>query len=446
MIATRAPAAPTTPPDQVHSVLRTKQLVDGFPVVYDPDRSHDAWLVDARDGTEYLDLFSFFASLPLGHNHPGLAVPAFREKLLRAALSKPTCSDLYTQAQADFVAAFSRTLPPAFTHLFFIEGGALAVENALKAAFDWKIRKNLAQGRGERGTQVLHFRNAFHGRSGYTLSLTNTFDPRKTMHFPKFPWPRVEHPTRRFPEGPAELVEVAGRERNCLARIESVLEANPHDVAAIIIETIQAEGGDNHVRPEFLAALRRIADEQELLLIFDEIQSGFGLTGRWWAFEHHGTTPDIFCFGKKAQVCGIAATARLDEVDSVFKIPSRINSTFGGNLTDMVRCQRYIEIIEAEDLLSNAEATGKLLLDGLRELSTRHQALSNARGLGLMCAFDLPDTATRDRLRKILFEEQRTIILPCGERSLRCRPVLDFTAAHVEAAISRLDTALRSFS
>src|SRR6185503_10113972 len=130
-----------------------------------------------------------------------------------------------------------------------------------------------------------------------------------------------------FPVTDEILARVAAAEKQTVAEIERALRDNPDDIAALIIEPIQGEGGDNHFRREFLAELRRLADEHEFLLIFDEVQTGFGTTGKWWAFEHFGVEPDIFSFGKKTQVCGIAASRRLDEVDSVFKISSRINST-----------------------------------------------------------------------------------------------------------------------
>ncbi len=435
-----------TPADQVHTKLRQRMLLDGFDFVFDPVRSTGPWLVDAKDGKRYLDLFSFFASAPLGYNHPGMADPAFRERLLEAALSKPTCSDVYTQAQADFVETFSRTLPTGFDHLFFIEGGTLGVENALKVAFDWKVQKNRAAGRGAQlGTQVLHFQSAFHGRSGYTLSLTNTADPRKYRDFPMFDWPRVAAPGLNFPLNADSLADVAQREQETMKALRAAIAERGHDIAALIIETIQGEGGDVHFRPEFLRSLRALADEAEMLLIFDEVQCGMGLTGRWWAFEHYGVLPDIFTFGKKTQVCGLAATRRCDEVDSVFKVGSRINSTWGGNLTDMVRCERYIQIIESEGLLEAAATTGRYALSRLEELAQRHPVISNVRGKGLMLAFDLPDSAKRDALRSLLMQEQ-VIILSCGQRSLRFRPSLDFPREAVDIAVQRIDNAVRKLT
>jgi L-lysine 6-transaminase len=391
-----------------------------------------------------LDLLSFFASMPVGHNHPGLADEGFRRRLLAAAMVKPSNSDIYTQPMADFVAAFGRTLPDGFEHTFFIEGGALAVENALKVAFDWKVRKNVEAGRcpdtdePTLGTKIVHFQGAFHGRSGYTLSLTNGASPAKTKYFPKFDWPRISTPGCRFP---VDVAEVEAAEARSVAEIEAAFAAHPHDIAAIIIETIQGEGGDVHFRPEFLAKLRQLCDTHEALLIFDEVQTGLGMTGQWWAFSGLGVTPDVFSFGKKTQVCGIAATARVDEVESCFQVSSRINSTWGGNLADMVRCTRYIEIIEQEDLVANAAKIGEILGQQLAQLAEGYTIISNVRGRGLMRAFDLPDTATRDSLVKALVRN-KVLILPAGAKSIRFRPALDFDEAGVDLAMDRLRAAL----
>jgi L-lysine 6-transaminase len=337
-------------------------------------------------------------------------------------------------------------MPADFRHLFFVEGGTLAVENALKTAFDWKVRRNLAAGRGELGSRVLHFREAFHGRSGYALSLTNT-QPVKTLYFPKFDWPRVRNPKLRFPVDAAELARVAEDEAQAVREIERAFAAHPHDIAAVIIEPIQGEGGDNHFRGEFLRELRRLADEHDALLVFDEVQCGFGLTGRMWAFEHFGAVPDIIAFGKKTQVCGIIAGPRIDEVeDNVFKVSSRINSTWGGSLVDMVRCEVILEAMDAEDLVANAAATGVHLLSGLQDLAARHpQLVSNVRGRGLMCAFDCPDRAVRDALLQRALEA-RLIVLPCGERSVRMRPPLILSREESDEGVRRLDAALRRLS
>src|ERR1700753_51567 len=199
-VLTAGPAAFTAiAPADVHDVLGRNILADGMDLVLDLDRSRGSYLVDARDGAHYLDMFTFFASSALGMNHPALADDdEFRAELTGAALNKPSNSDVYTVAMARFVDTFARVLgDPGLPHLFFVDGGALAVENALKVAFDWKSRHNEKRGVDpELGTRVLDLRGAFHGRSAYTLSLTNT-KPLSVARFPKFDWPRIDAPSLR---------------------------------------------------------------------------------------------------------------------------------------------------------------------------------------------------------------------------------------------------------
>ena len=429
----------------VHDSLRRHMLVDGYPFVIDLERSSGSWIYDSLSGRRLLDMFASFSTVPLGYNHPGFSEPTFREKLLSAAVNKPSNSDLYSTQMADFVAALARTVPaPLNRHMYFIEGGALAVENALKTAFDWKVRKNMAAGRGKIGHRVIHFEHAFHGRSGYTMSLTNT-DPRKTDLFPQFTgWPRISIPQLSFPVTPEILVEVEAAERQAVAQIEAALASHPHEIAALIIEPIQGEGGDNHFRGEFLAELRRLADEGEFLLIFDEVQTGFGTTGRWWCFEHFDVVPDIFAFGKKTQVCGICAGPRLDDVESVFELSSRINSTWGGNLVDMVRCQRIVEIVEQENLLDNAQRVGRQLVSGFADFAERFEGkVSNARGRGMFVAFDLPERKTRDRALQQM-SEAGVLALPSGDHAIRFRPSLNLSAEEADEALRRTGQAIEA--
>jgi L-lysine 6-transaminase len=431
-------------PNHVHETLQRHMLADGYDIVLDLEKSHGRRLYDSRSGRTYLDLFSCFATLPLGLNHPGMKEPEFLARLTRAALTNPTNSDVYTTEFAEFVDTFARLAKPAsMDYVFFVAGGSLGVENALKAAMDWKVRRNFAGGsKAERGHQILHFKDAFHGRSGYTVSMTNTADPRKYQYFARFDWPRVSHPSLRFPIDEAELARVQAAERASLAEIQAAFRAHPGDVAAILIEPIQAEGGDHHFRPEFLAALKAVAHENDALLIFDEVQTGIGITGRMWAHQALGVDPDLIAFGKKMQVCGCMAGGRIDEVpDNVFHVKSRINSTWGGNLVDMVRCQRYLEIIDSEKLLDNAATVGAHLLAGLQAMQARRPGLlANARGRGLMCAIDFPDTETRDAVGAKCYE-LGMIILPCGTKSLRFRPPLDITAAEVDEALATIGRA-----
>jgi L-lysine 6-transaminase len=435
-----------TEPDQVHQVLARSILVDGFDFVLDLARSAGSYLVDARDGRRYLDMFTFFASSALGMNHPALAADEeFRVELIDAALNKPSNSDVYSVAMARFIETFARVLgDPELPHLFFVDGGALAVENALKVAFDWKSRHNEKRGIDPAlGTRVLHLRGAFHGRSGYTLSLTNT-KPVTVARFPKFDWPRIDAPFIQpgLDEGTMHEVEAES-----LRQARAAFEAHPHDIACFIAEPIQGEGGDRHFRPEFFTAMRELCDEYDALLIFDEVQTGCGSTGTPWAYQQLGVQPDVVAFGKKTQVCGVMAGRRVDEIaDNVFAVTSRINSTWGGNLADMVRARRILEVIEADGLFDNAARQGDYLRARLGELAEDFPALVlDPRGRGLMCAFTMPTTADRDELIRELWR-RGVIVLPAGQVGVRFRPALTVSRAEIDAAIAGVRGALVAVS
>ncbi len=427
-------------PRDVITELEKHILVDGFKLVIDLEKSRGSRLVDAPTGREIVDLYSFYASMPIGYNHPYLNRPEVEADLLAAAKIKVASADVYSVQYATFVDTFARVvgLSP-LNRYFFIDGGALAVENALKAAMDWKVRKNLAAGRGERGTEIIHFERAFHGRSGYTMSLTNT-DPRKTQYFAKFPWPRVPAPFIDHSLPVSERSKAAGqKEKQVEKQIRDIIAQKGVDIAAIIIEPVQGEGGDNHFRGEWLQTLRKICDESDVLLIFDEVQTGMGLTGKNWCCEHFGVMPDLLSFGKKAQICGIMAGPRLDEVkDNVFRVPSRINSTWGGNFTDYVRSTHFLRIIEEEKLVENARVKGDAFQAALQAMARKHPVISAVRGRGLMLAFDLPNAAMRDAFWKGAYE-LGLLVVRCGERSIRLRPVLDVKDDIIEAALRIMD-------
>jgi len=411
-------------------------LLDGFKIVIDLEKSRGPYLYDKSTGNRLIDLYGFFGSLPVGFNHPYFERDEVKRDLLRAAKVKIANSDIYSEGYAQFVETFSRVVGlPQLERYLFIEGGALAVENCLKAAMDWKVRQNMAAGRGERGTEILHFRHAFHGRTGYTMSLTNT-DPRKTDLFAKFDWPRVSCPHLDFslPESEREA-DVIAREKKSEQEILKAIDQRKVDLCAMIIEPIQGEGGDNHFRGEWLKKLREICDANEILLIFDEVQCGIGATGRNWCCQHFGVLPDLMSFGKKAQVCGVMAGPRIDEVkDNAFRLPSRLNSTWGGNFTDMVRSTHFLRIIEEEHLVENAGKVGGYFLDRMRELQNEFDFIQATRGRGMFLAFDLPDAETREQMWKGLFDAG-VLTLRSGDRSIRFRPTLDTTAEVVDEAM-----------
>lgn len=433
-------------PGDVRSVIGSRMLADGLDMVLDLERSKGVRLYDSEKDRNLLDFFGFFASNPIGVNHPGLSDSEFQKDLMMAAKTKVTNSDIYTRQMAEFVDTFSREATPDYMkYLFFVSGGALAVENALKTAFDWKVRKNMMNGeKKELGSKVMHLKEAFHGRSGYTLSLTNTHDPRKTMYFPKFDWPRVTNPKLRFPITEKVIREVEEQEQKSLSEMEQYFGKYGKDIAAFIMEPIQGEGGDNHFREEYFKRVASLMKENDTLLIMDEVQSGMGATGKWWAHQHYDVEPDIAVFGKKSQVCGIMVGGKIDEVkDNVFKVSSRINSTWGGNLVDMVRSRRFIEIMKEESLIQNAEKVGKVLVEELVELSNDFpEMVSNPRGKGLMDAFDLKSEKHRDEFFDRMFSKG-VLLLKAGELTIRLRPALILSEEDVKEFSSKAREVLK---
>ena len=432
-------------PKDIRKILDKNILADGFEPIIDLKKSYGSYLVDQRNGDKYLDMFSMYASGAVGYNHPYIV--EHKDILGDIAINKTTLSDVYNIYYADFMKTFSKYAMSDgfFKKVFFIDGGSLAVENALKAAFDWKRRKNLDSGFKQKGDKVIYFKQSFHGRTGYTLTLTNTSDPRKTMYFPKFPWFRLDNPKLSFPITEDILNDLINKEKAVIAEINNIISNNPNDIAAIIIEPIQGEGGDNHFRDEFMIFLRNICDENDIVLIFDEVQTGVGITGKMWAHEHFSVKPDIISFGKKTQVCGMMASARIcDYDDNVFKESSRINSTFGGNLVDMYRFKLILEIMYKENLFSNVREMGAYLLKQLNELENEFPGyISNARGLGLFCAFNLPSSSERDKMIAELFEN-KVMILGSGDNSIRFRPHLNVIKSDIDAAIEIIYKTIKS--
>jgi L-lysine 6-transaminase len=259
--------------------------------------------------------------------------------------------------------------------------------------------------------------------------------------FPKFDWPRIDAPYIR------PGADMAAAEAESLRQARAAFDSHPHDIACFVAEPIQGEGGDRHFRPEYFAAMRELCDEYDALLIFDEVQTGCGLTGTAWAYQQLGVQPDVVAFGKKTQVCGIMAGRRVDEVaDNVFAVSSRVNSTWGGNLADMVRARRVLEVIEADRLFDQAAKQGAYLRSCLDELAGEFPGVVlDPRGRGLMCAFSLPTAADRDELIRLLWRSA-VIVLPAGRDGIRFRPALTVSRSEIDAAIGAIRAAVRALT
>lgn len=412
------------PANQVHPIIKKYTIGDGLNIVPNLHRSKESWVYDDLSRKKFLDCFSMHASMALGWNNSRLVYEA--DKIADICHHNPSNSDIYVEEYAQFLEAFVN-ITPDFEHYFFVAGGTLAVENALKAAFDYKAQLMRLPDDKEVDFDVIHLKEAFHGRSGYTLSLTNT-GLTKTKWFPQFKWTRILNPKIRFP---IDNNAVAEAEEFSLDQARKALETGR--VAAIILEPIQGEGGDNHFRLEYFKRLRELADHYDVMLILDEVQTGVGMTGTMWCYEHFGIVPDLLCFGKKTQVCGFCSTGKIDRVpNNVFKASGRINSTWGGNLLDMVRATIILDIIEDEQLVDNAANVGGYLLT---ELESLH--LDNVRGMGLMIAFD---HKKRDALYNAMSAEM--LCLKCGETGIRLRPPLTFSEDDADMACEIIRHAL----
>lgn len=429
---------------KLHLSLNSWILADGLPFVCDMSKSKGSRFFDAKTGRTFIDFFAGFGSCALGFNHPKLANDEFLQQSKHAVWNKPSNADLYTFEFERFVSTFGRVATPApYKHLFFIDGGALAVENTLKTAFDWKVRQNQAKGvKAEVGSKVIHFRWAFHGRSGFTMSLTNT-DPTKTTFFPKFDWPRVSVSPAIVPGDAQKTLEL---EQRALQEVDAYFERYGDDIAALIIEPIQCEGGDRHFRGEFLLNLQERCRKNGAIFIVDEVQTGFFTSGKQWCWQHFpGLAPDIWSFGKKAQVCGLVAGPRIDEVKgNVFETSSRINSTFGGNLMDMVRSTRIMEIIEEDKLADNAAQQGQFWLEGMQQIAKKHSFIINPRSRGLIMAFDLPSTEARTDFLHAL-ENSGVLALKAGQTTIRMRPPLSVSREEVAEALTKIEDASKGF-
>ena len=230
-----------------------------------------------------------------------------------------------------------------------------------------------------------------------------------------------------------------------LAQVKQALVDNRDDVAALIIEPIQAEGGDNHFRTEFLAALRQLCDENEMLLILDEVQTGIGLTGRMWGFQTVGVVPDLFAFGKKMQVCGFASNERIfDESENVFTVSSRINSTWGGNLVDMVQGPEVPG--DHRGGAARRERPRRRRRSSWRSSRSSRRSSpgrwGTSAGRGLFLAFDLPDGATRGKVLSTWLQKHNVMGLASGENAIRLRPALTLGKDEALLGVQRLRATL----
>jgi 4-aminobutyrate aminotransferase/(S)-3-amino-2-methylpropionate transaminase len=418
----------------------------------DAKRSLGNYLVDV-DGNTLLDIYAHIAAVPIGYNHPDLLAAWKSGRFDWTAGFRPALGVAPAPEWVDVVErALMRIAPRGMTKVVTVTTGAEAVENAIKAAFIRLARRR----RGEEPPtaaeleacmknaqedanrfKVLSFEGGFHGRSLGALSLTRS----KAIHkvdMPAFPWPTAPFPSSRFPAS-EHAAENRAAEARSLEAVEAVLRAHRDEVAAVIVEPIQGEGGDRHASVDFFRGLRALTREHGVAFIADEVQTGGGVTGSWWAHESWGAegAPDIVTFSKKLQLGGYFCREEFFPAEAY-----RIFNTFLGDPLRAAQVEVIVEVVERDRLLESTRITGEYLVKELGDLCRRHPAvLSQARGQGTYAAVDVRDAALRDRILEAA--KQRGLEAGgCGAQSIRFRPALVFAPRHAEEALSLLESAV----
>jgi len=422
----------------------------------DARRSLGNYAVDV-DGNVLLDVYGHIAAIPLGYNHPALLSALRAGRFDWAAGYRPALGVAPSEEWVELVErSLMRIAPRGLSRVLTVTSGAEAVENAIKAAFVRLAarRRNGAPASSEElaacmqnrqalanAFKVVSFEGGFHGRSLGALSLTRS-KPLHKLDFPAFAWPTAPFPTSRFPLA-EHAPENREREARSLAAVESIFRAHPGEVAALIVEPIQGEGGDNHASPDFFRALRKLTREHEVAFIVDEVQTAGGATGDFWAHEawQLDDPPDLVTFSKKLQLGGYFCREEFQPAE-----PLRIFNTFLGDPFRLAQLDVVLEVIESDRLLALVQRSGAALVAGLVALAERHPGLlSEARGRGTFAAIDVRDAAAQARILSGC-RARGLEVGGSGARSIRFRPALIYGARQVEETLAILDDACRELA
>lgn len=436
----------TVKPEDVLMTLDERMSVTGLKLVIDPLKSAGLTIFDSWHEKEFID-FSFGGGrIPLTYNHRGFKDEEYIKRMRTATPFFAPADEIYSSEYATFVREFSRfALDDDFISLRFGSSHSDAVEMALKAAFDYKAQKNIRSSKKNQALAVVCLEEAFHGFSGYALSLHKTSDVRTDGFYPLFDFPAIINPKLKFPASEKNMKRVEQLENEAILQLKAHLQNGKRSLCAVIIEPVQGRGGDNYFRNEFFKKLKELSEENDFLLIFDETLTGFGTCGAKWAHSAAGVTPDILIFGGKSPLAGVAGGKCFEQVESVFNVPGRLSGGPVVNLSRFVYGAKLIEIIEDEKLLENAKKIGVDLGRRLSAICESSPYAKNPRATGVMGALDFHNEKARDKIIRSLFEEG-FIAAACGVKTVALRLPLDAPLMNVHKGLDIFERVILSYS
>ena len=403
-----------------------------FNLTIDFEKSHDSYLLDKLSQESYLDFFGLYATLPLGYNHPIFQTEEFRKEYNRVASVKVSNCEMASDEAREFLKTFrSHASMKPFSHFHFCCTGALAIEASIKIAMDHKPCEN---------PMVLSLKESFHGINAYGGFVTDRFEPvnQRLNGFPQMDWIKLVSPKIVYNNNQIDEKESENRLHQFKKEFENALsQYGKKRIVAFVIEPIQSTYGDNYFPQDFFDYVRKQCSQNDIALIFDEIQVGFGTTGKMWYFEHLGIIPDIVVFGKKTQTSGVMVQKKFAQT---FDRPIRLEVTWDGDLTDMIRCKYILKAYQQYNILDNVNQRSRQLFDGLRGVEN----IKNLRSKGLLFAFDFESIEKRDSFFDKAVKN-RFLCNRTRDRSVRLRPNLNVSPDEINSAISIIKKAAEGF-
>lgn len=407
-----------------------------YGIKIDFDKSHGSYLHDKITKNEYLDFFGMYATLALGYNHPIFDSSAFKNRILKIASCKIVNNEILSDEAQSFDKIFTDYVSQngKFSHFHYSCTGALAIEAAVKTAIDYK---------GYENPRIISFGGSFHGINGYGGFFTERIGgPGQRLNgFPaqltscNCQWPKFDNPVMTYENG--ALKDNDNKVQSVLKKVEDCIIIENSQISGILVEPIQCTFGDKYFSKTFFIGLRKIADKYDIPLIFDEIQIGFGGTGKVWYFEHLPVEPDIVVFGKKVQLAGIMVKEKFAKI---FSKPIRLEVTWDSNIIDMLRGEFIVKAYKEYNILDNVNKMSNRLRNGLEE--TRN--LKNIRNSGLLFAFDFENETLRNNFTKRLYEN-KMLCNKSGNCTVRFRPNLSISESEIDKAleiIKKVDNSL----